>query len=761
MDSLDSGFLDSGSWIGSGNIIESKKKKKNESVTEEELASLIGGSVIFVCVFLLVLLIKFLNAVCWMIKAVIRKIGLWGGLSKEKLFFVPDAGANPIEKREVTEAEIPLILLNSKTVIKQLKEQKAEIPEILKTLKEIEKESKITLVEIYQSSMGSVTNRIKAFHVFAVFRTSESDGRDYWWSLEKNLEGIVLQRSRNKDDVKNKLYGDERKKVGPYKKDLKGKGSIKDLLEILLKYRVIPEHYNIATSNCETFITLISERITEKDYKYISFIERLLAAYMPTIVTRLLVRIYSYFQFILPKRERNPKLNTRYHGYTLLHIAIMLKKTELVQHLLKYPINADPTICDSKNLRNALHMCAMCKAMKGEIFDLLLAHPQVKIDDVDLYGRTALHLAASASNVIAVGKLLEKGANPNIGDIEGLTPLHLAARRVARANPNVRDKWGLYPLHSAAYFGSETEIIDLIQVLIIQAQMKSMAEDAKRKTTENFSAFKFYYRTNVILSKWRSCAEFVLCVNNVNWVRCLIIEAYHTRDEDNMVASQNTDLNFLDLILANVKVDINDGGKFGLTVLHLAMATSNVTAARFLLSKGANPNVAGKNGATPLHVAAYCANTTDVLGLILVNKQVDINGRDHNGQTALHYAARNNNVKTALYLLGNGADPAIRDNNGNTLFHLEAAFNKNSAILDLLPANENKTEIDEGNNAKDLDIIELPLIQKDVINVNSLVNSGAQQDIQSEQSEGISNPLKGVTPEVIRNSSSGLQSTAN
>lgn len=47
--------------------------------------------------------------------------------------------------------------------------------------------------------------------------------------------------------------------------------------------------------------------------------------------------------------------------------------------------------------------------------------------DVDEDGQVALHLAAFDSNVIAVQKLIEKGANPNIVDKLGLSPLLLAA----------------------------------------------------------------------------------------------------------------------------------------------------------------------------------------------------------------------------------------------------------------------------------------------------------------------------------------------
>lgn len=185
-----------------------------------------------------------------------------GGKYKKKLIIVLDAGTKPEEKHEVTETKL-LRLLDEK-FLEPLDETK-----VLDDLKGIvNKYLKITQVEIHQSSMHSATNATKVFHAFNVFRTtSESDG-DYWWSLEKNLDYIVLQRSRNKDDVKNKLQGIKREEVKPYVENLDGKGSIKDLLKQFLNLKVIPERYNIVGSNCQSLVSFVSKQITKVGFKY-------------------------------------------------------------------------------------------------------------------------------------------------------------------------------------------------------------------------------------------------------------------------------------------------------------------------------------------------------------------------------------------------------------------------------------------------------------------------------------------------------------
>nr|CAH0106935.1 unnamed protein product [Daphnia galeata] len=191
---------------------------------------------------------------------------------RKKLLFVPNADTNPEEKHEISEPALFRFLLNEKTI-----EAQAEIQAMLNTLSGIDKLSKITEIEIHESSMGSVTDFGQAFHAFIVFKTiSGMDGEigDYWWwSLEKNREYIVLQRSRNKNDVKDKLYSEKRKEVKSIEENLVGKGTIKDLLSILWAYQAISERYNLVNSNCQSLVKLVSNKITENGYEFKEFFE--------------------------------------------------------------------------------------------------------------------------------------------------------------------------------------------------------------------------------------------------------------------------------------------------------------------------------------------------------------------------------------------------------------------------------------------------------------------------------------------------------
>ncbi|XP_018334781.1 transient receptor potential channel pyrexia-like [Agrilus planipennis] len=90
-------------------------------------------------------------------------------------------------------------------------------------------------------------------------------------------------------------------------------------------------------------------------------------------------------------------------------------------------------------------------------------------------GQTALHLAARAQSLDAVELLLRKGnANPNIADFDKRTPLHAAVGKNAKshdtievlvawgADVNVKDQYGYTPLHVAAL----NELSQCVEVLI-------------------------------------------------------------------------------------------------------------------------------------------------------------------------------------------------------------------------------------------------------------------------------------------------------
>lgn len=127
----------------------------------------------------------------------------------------------------------------------------------------------------------------------------------------------------------------------------------------------------------------------------------------------------------------------------------------------------DPNTADERGQR------PLYLALRGGSFraaELLLEHPQTRIDAVNSVGETALMMAALKGQIDWMQRLLERGARP---DQEGWTPLHYAATgpepravsvlldrgvRIDAVSPN-----GSTALMMAAQYGPEESVALLLQ----------------------------------------------------------------------------------------------------------------------------------------------------------------------------------------------------------------------------------------------------------------------------------------------------------
>ncbi|EFX74585.1 hypothetical protein DAPPUDRAFT_324261 [Daphnia pulex] len=394
----------------------------------------------------------------------------YGAGSQQKLLFVPDADKKPDVDHEISEAALFRFLLNEES-LQQLDAAGAEIPDMLNVLKDIDKNWKITEFETHQSSMDSAKDFKGAFHVFIVFKTTSETDRVYWWSLEKGMDYITLQRSRNKENVKDKLYGDSRTKVKFIVENLKGKGTIQDLFAVLWAQQVIPENYHILKSNCQSFVTCISQQITEIGYEYEGFFN-----YTPRESGRDkkmldLINILRgghgsglspLFTLIA---MGNTDLNItegdfgqhRKDDQLFFHVMLNMHGLEmkicgrlLEKGIMELTPSSETDDCTGESDDEATGVNTLRFEDKGanpsidltefDDHDLLIARvniSQQEIDEIlkegqfDINGRdengdTPLIIAIRAHNVKTVGYLLKSGADPTIRNSKGFTPFHLS-----------------------------------------------------------------------------------------------------------------------------------------------------------------------------------------------------------------------------------------------------------------------------------------------------------------------------------------------
>ena len=102
----------------------------------------------------------------------------------------------------------------------------------------------------------------------------------------------------------------------------------------------------------------------------------------------------------------------------------------------------------------------------------------------------------------------------------------------------------------------------------------------------------------------------------------------------------------------------------GETGLHIVTARRDTVWVRFLLQRGANPNIRDRNGITPLQLATRLGFIDGVEALI--KGGADVNVADSQGETPLIAAVHQRDVAIVRKLLEEGANPDRNDNSGRS-----------------------------------------------------------------------------------------------
>lgn len=117
----------------------------------------------------------------------------------------------------------------------------------------------------------------------------------------------------------------------------------------------------------------------------------------------------------------------------------------------------------------------------------------------------------------------------------------------------------------------------------------------------------------------------------------------------------------------------------GESALHLVVQRRDTVWLRFLLGRGANPNLADKNGVTALQLASALGWSDGVE--ILVGKGASVDVSNAAGETPLIAAIHRRDVVLVRALLKAGANPDRSDNSGRTARDYAALLGPQSAIV--------------------------------------------------------------------------------
>jgi len=336
-------------------------------------------------------------------------------------------------------------------------------------------------------------------------------------------------------------------------------------------------------------------------------------------------------EFLLKNRANSNAQNKE--GRTPLHIAALNNNIEIAQLLLRY--RANPGIRDAAR-KTPIDLTTneeLARLLVREYRDRPRGAQRVKVRNTAV-GRNVrvrlppLHDAVKDQNPSLLNLFLSKGNNPNEVDNFGRTALHIAAEVGCRecadlliqagADVNARDKKGRAPLHYAVRYGHH-EVADLL-----------LRKGAAPNAIDNIGNTPLHYAVEKIrpdlvelllqygadpnvrgtLRGWTPLYHAVAIIEKVN------------RGE--ISADLKDILRMIDLLLE--KGDPNIPNIDGWTPLHKAAAAGVVDVVAKLLEHNANPNATDKSGQTPLHIAAF--KGYGVIVRLLLQYDADICARD-------------------------------------------------------------------------------------------------------------------------------------
>jgi ankyrin repeat protein len=123
----------------------------------------------------------------------------------------------------------------------------------------------------------------------------------------------------------------------------------------------------------------------------------------------------------------------------------------------------------------------------------------------------------------------------------------------------------------------------------------------------------------------------------------------------------------------------------GRSGLHIVVERRDITWLRFLLQKGANPNIRDNQGVTPLVLAAQAGFIEGAQALIAAGAKVDV--PNSTGETPLISAVHRHDVEMMRVLLKAGADPDRSDSSGRSARDYAKAAGENSQLASEIDRN--------------------------------------------------------------------------
>ena len=380
-----------------------------------------------------------------------------------------------------------------------------------------------------------------------------------------------------------------------------------------------------------------------------------------------------------------------------------------------------------------------------KIIDILLAYG-ADIDDVNSSGESILHRCIHHGSISKVETCLTIGVNTDIIDINGNTPLIIAAANgreditrlliASGCDRNTQNREGLDALEQS-FCSNHTKVQSILfNIREIDTSVSWWAQMLQACKTGNelivmcfiqkygtkalnFRHHMFRYQSPMIVASHYGhlgCCELLRASgayvdtpndtldtpliestrhNNLEVVRWLILQGARVnwRNLENKTALHYA---VLEGNLAIVKHLLENGALLhyrasgGYTALHMAAALQCSDILEYLLQQGAVADVRTADGVTPLLHAVEKKNIDMVRSL--VNHGASVNGQDYFFHSPLYVAIRKKAVDIVTYLIENGADVDATASHGISLTEFSLLYGSNGLVSALGNVNFNTSE---------------------------------------------------------------------